>query len=145
MAIARSMRDAVTRRACHACEYCRLPLGVSLDIFHIDHIVARQHGGKTVLHNLALCCSRCNEHKGPNLSTIDPKTKARVELFNPRMEAWPEHFHRAGAVIHGRTPKGRATVRLLSMNHPDRIATRLAFIAEGRMAETEARPRPRKL
>ena len=105
MAIAPSTRNAVIRRAGYACEYRHLPLGATLDPFHVDHILARQHGGKTVLYNLALACSRCNEHKGPNISGIDPKTKAHVSLFNPRTEEWLEHFSRTNAMIRGRTPK----------------------------------------
>jgi 5-methylcytosine-specific restriction endonuclease McrA len=47
-------------RAGHACEYCQLPEHLS-DLPHVlDHIIARQHGGRTILSNLALCCGRCN-------------------------------------------------------------------------------------
>jgi hypothetical protein len=135
------MRDAVTRRAGFVCEYCHLPIGAAPDPFHMDHIIARQHGGKTLLHNLALCCSRCNEHKGTNLSAIDPKTKAVAALFNPRTDTWLAHFSRVRAMIRGRTPTGRATLKLLAMNHPHRIATRLALIEEGRLAAVESETR----
>src|SRR5580692_12396034 len=40
--------------------------------FHIEHIIARQHGGSTGLDNLAFACWTCNLKKGPNLSGIDP-------------------------------------------------------------------------
>ena len=39
--------DAVRRRAGGRCEYCRLPLYVPRP-FHIEHIVARQHGVQAV-------------------------------------------------------------------------------------------------
>lgn len=39
--------------------------------FQIDHIIARQHGGRTSPDNLALSCFHCNTHKGPNIARID--------------------------------------------------------------------------
>ena len=53
---------------------------------HIEHIVARQHGGLSRLDNLALACWNCNLKKGPNLSGIDPTTGLVVALFNPRKD-----------------------------------------------------------
>src|SRR4051794_18394911 len=32
---------------------------------HVEHIVARQHGGADDPDNLALACNRCNASKGP--------------------------------------------------------------------------------
>jgi len=43
--------------------------------FQIDHIIARQHGGKAELENLALSCIHCNRFKGPNVAGVDPDTK----------------------------------------------------------------------
>jgi hypothetical protein len=60
--------------------------------FHLEHIVARQHGGRTASENLAWACHRCNERKGPNLTGIDPDTSAVVPLFHPRRDRWEEHF-----------------------------------------------------
>lgn len=80
--------------------------------FHVDHIIAEQHGGSDDFENLALCCSRCNYSKGPNLSGIDPSSGSIVPLFNPRTESWHDHFELHGALIIGRTPTGRATVRV---------------------------------
>jgi hypothetical protein len=54
--------------------------------------VARQHGGKTEMENLAWSCHRCNYYKGPNLTSIDPETQAIVPLFNPRRAVWKLHF-----------------------------------------------------
>ena len=72
-------------------------------------------------------CFACNAYKGPNLTAIDPKTKALVPLFNPRRQSWDEHFVMAGAEIRGLTPTGRATVHLLNMNAARRIALRRAY------------------
>lgn len=71
------MIDAATRqfvreRAGERCEYCGLPQQAVGLRFHIEHVVARQHDGSDSPANLALACDRCNRHKGPNLSGIDP-------------------------------------------------------------------------
>ncbi|WP_437670254.1 HNH endonuclease [Sorangium sp. So ce131] len=123
--IARALRDLVRTRAARRCEYCGLRQElVPLVAFHIEHIVPRQHGGGDGPENLALACYHCNLHKGPNLTGIDPATGAVVPLFNPRLDAWGEHFSVEGAVIVGRTPTARATARVLSMNSPTRIELR---------------------
>jgi 5-methylcytosine-specific restriction endonuclease McrA len=41
----------------------------------VAQVSARQHGGETELHNLALACWTCNLKKGPNLTGIDPASK----------------------------------------------------------------------
>jgi hypothetical protein len=105
--------------------------------FPIDHIVARQHGGKESLNNLALACTKCNLYKGPNLSGIDPASKRIVPLFHPRRETWAEHFRWRGPRLLGLSPTGRATLRVLKMNHPDSIAIRKSLIAEGRFPPRE--------
>src|SRR5260370_30665714 len=88
--------------------------------YHIEHIVARQHGGGDDSGNLALACYHCNAHKGPNLSGLDPESAALVRLFHPRQDQWDEHFERNGVLIVGRTAVGRTTVGLLKMNAADR-------------------------
>lgn len=68
-----SVRQFVRERAANRCEYCRLSQFEGGTIqFHIEHIRPRQHGGDDSVENLALACSTCNWHKGPNLSAIDP-------------------------------------------------------------------------
>ena len=101
--------------------------------FHVEHIVARQHVDDDVDDSnlLALACNRCNAYKGTNLSSIDPDTKATVPLFNPRQDAWSEHFSLRGGAIAGITPTGRATVRLLNMNAPQRVELREQWLADG--------------
>jgi hypothetical protein len=61
-------------RAQSRCEYCHLFSSDHPLPFHVDHIIARQHGGQTVLDNLALSCLHCNRHKGPNIAGIDSAT-----------------------------------------------------------------------
>ena len=65
------IEDLVRQRANATCEYCRLPAGVHPAPFEIEHILPKQHGGSTVLGNLANSCLHCNRHKGPNLSGLD--------------------------------------------------------------------------
>ena len=91
------MSDALRRltrdRAGGRCEYCQLPDSLPpLESFHLEHIVARQHGGKTETENLAWACHRCNYYKGPNLTGIDPETQMVVPLFNPRRAVWNLRF-----------------------------------------------------
>jgi hypothetical protein len=123
--------NLVWQRAGGRCEYCRLPQEFSATPFEIDHIIAEQHGGKTVSRNLALACFACNHHKGPNLAGIDPKTGKRAWLFDPRRHKWLRHFRWEGAVLVGRTPVGRATVAVLAINLPHRVAQRGALMDEG--------------
>ncbi len=120
------LRIRVRNRAGNRCEYC----GLSQDRepfyrFHIEHIIAKQHGGADDFNNLALSCFNCNVHIGTNLSSIDPLNGKIVPLFNPRSDRWQDHFAVEGASIVGLSPSGRATVFLLKMNSPDRIELRI--------------------
>jgi hypothetical protein len=130
----RALDEAVRRRAQFACEYCLMPQSVHRLRFPIDHIIARQHGGATVLENLALACGRCNRHKGPNLSGVDPVSGAIVMLFNPRRDRWADHFRWDGPLVVGISPQGRATLNVLVMNHPEDLAIRAELIEQGRGA-----------
>src|SRR5205085_2018172 len=101
--------------------------------FEIDHIIAKQHHGKTVLSNLALACLHCNGHKGPNLTGIDTATSRTkpVRLFNPRRHKWAHHFRFSGPYLVGKTSIGRATIAVLLMNDPVVVALRQELIDEG--------------
>jgi len=124
-------RKLVRQRAVERCEYCRLPAAADEWPFHVEHIISRQHRGDDDPLNLAWACSRCNLHKGPNIASIDPRTKELVGLFNPRMEVWEDHFEIDQGRIVGRTAVGRATVRLLSMNYSRRKELRSRLIEQG--------------
>ena len=99
--------------------------------FHVEHIIARQHRGTDDLSNLAWACSRCNRHKGTNLSAVDPDTQNVVSLFNPRQEKWDDHFEIVGALIRGTSAVGRATVQLLQINAERRVELRSELINQG--------------
>ena len=126
------LRQQVRERAGDRCEYCRLPAWIELaGPFHVEHVIARQHRGADDLTNLAWACSRCNRHKGTNLSGVDPDNNEVVPLYNPRRERWEDHFELVGATIQGRSPAGRVTAWLLQMNSERRIEFRSELIGQG--------------
>lgn len=126
-------RELVRRRAGNRCEYCLLRQEQTGFTHHIERIVARQHHGPDDPANLALACHRCNAHKGPNLSGIDPATGSLVALFHPRRNRWEDHFEFRGPYIIGLTPTGRATVDVLAMNDGRRVARRAELLARGEL------------
>ena len=128
-----AQRELVRARAGRRCEYCHMP-DFALDPadFHVEHILARQHGGTDEPGNLAWACAFCNLYKGPNLTSLDPDTGELVPLFHPRRDSWDEQFALVGSRIEGKTPKGRTTAWLLQMNSPSYLALRASLIAEGR-------------
>jgi len=121
------LRTAVRRRAAQACEYCqRRQIDSPLIPLQIEHIIPRKHGGSDSLENLALACAECNLHKGSNLTGIDPETNQVTGLFDPRHDAWDDHFSWDGLRIVGLTAVGRTTVRVLELNSGPRVRVRLA-------------------
>ena len=124
-------RDFVRRRAAGRCEH-RLLRQEHCDLtHHVEHIVAKQHGGSDDVGNLALACHRCNLRKGPNLTAIDPVTREVVPLFHPRSNDWAEHFIVESERIIGITAVGRATVQLLAMNDARRLELRAQILDSG--------------
>lgn len=127
-----SIRQFVRRRAGERCEYCLLAEWADEWPFHVDHIVARVHGGDDELKNLCWSCTQCNLHKATNFASIDPETGERVDLFNPRIGRWRDHFSIGGSgEITGLTASGRATVRSLDMNGSPQLEFRCELIALG--------------
>ena len=127
-------RDLVRQRAGDRCEYCHVPQKATPFIpFHVEHIIAKQHvdEGHADPLGLAYACDRCNAFKGPNLSSIDPDTGDKVDMFNHRIDAWSDHFMVSGRRIVGLTPIDRATARLLNMNDSGRVELRLQWMDEG--------------
>ena len=77
-------RESIRQRANARCEYCRLPdFALEPEDFHVEHIVARKHGGRDEVENLAWACIFCNLYKGPNLASFDPDSGVLTFLFNP--------------------------------------------------------------
>ncbi|HEY3915279.1 MAG TPA: HNH endonuclease signature motif containing protein [Verrucomicrobiae bacterium] len=125
------LQRTVRERARHRCEYCYFPEVFAEVPFHVDHVIARQHGGTSLLDNLALACCFCNRYKGPNLSGLDPTSREIVPLFHPRKDQWENHFGWSGAQIIGRTANGRATIQALRLNRTDALAVRQMLLREG--------------
>ena len=121
-----SLRRLVIQRADNRCEYCRISQIGQVATFHIDHIVPVVADGETIAENLALACVSCSLRKGARQNLEDSETGEVVSIFNPRQQAWKEHFDWNGVQVVGLTATGRATVQALDLNR----ATMLAIRAE---------------
>ncbi len=127
-----SIRQLVKQRANHCCEYCRLHQDDFFFPFEIDHIISIRHGGTMILINLALACSICNRFKAADIGTYLGNNQKFVRLFNPRKDIWEEHFEINLGEILPKTSIGRATVKLLDLNNPDRIILRQVLMSSNR-------------
>jgi HNH endonuclease len=128
------LRRLTRERAKERCEYCLIPETFAFSSHWVDHVVAEKHGGQTEESNLALSCALCNQHKGSDLTSIDPETGAITPLFHPRRDRWADHFRLVGSQIEPLTPIGRVTVRLLQLNQPARIEERELLLRLGLLA-----------
>jgi HNH endonuclease len=131
MAVSDRTRQFVRRRAVYLCEYCHSPERSSSDIFTIDHLLPKSLGGSDEPDNLALACRRCNERRYNFTTGTDLQTGKEVAIFNPRLQAWADHFiwTARGLKMIGTTPIGRATDDRLDLN--DEFHNQ-AFIQEAR-------------
>ena len=68
-----------------------------------------------------------------HISGIDPESREETVLFDPRRDAWNEHFDfDAGRFqLLGRTPIGRATIDRLRMNTSYQIEARKYWVEAG--------------
>ena len=130
--IPNAIRKAVTLRANNCCEYCRIADIDSYYGFQVDHIVSRKHDGETQLDNLAYACPDCNRYKGTDLGTYLGNSLTFTRLFHPRLDNWHEHFEiDAPGLITAHSEIGLATLKILSINHPDRIIERKLLLQLG--------------
>ncbi|MBZ0320837.1 MAG: HNH endonuclease [Anaerolineae bacterium] len=129
--ISAAIREQVRQRASRRCEYCRKPESIDIYSPQVDHIIPQRHEGSSELDNLAWACFRCNNKKGSEISGYDKPTGELTPLFNPRTQAWDEHFEMVEAVLIGKTAIGRVTIWLLEMNHPKQIESRRSLIEAG--------------
>ncbi len=106
-----------------------LPVSRGPCAFQFDHIIPQKLDGPTEADNLAWSCERCNSHKGALAAGyLDGK---HIPLFNPRKDQWHDHFVWNGALLVGKTEIGEATIQVLAINLPYRVAVRTALILEG--------------
>ena len=108
--ISPEIQHLVRQRASHLCEYCHTSEQWQYVRFTIDHIIPVAQGGPDDPDNLALACFHCNRRKADKLTAVDPDSGGELLLFNPRRDAWSEHFiwSSDGLFISGLTPTGRA-------------------------------------
>ncbi|MEQ8465803.1 HNH endonuclease [Coleofasciculus sp. E1-EBD-02] len=113
-----NVRRQVREKANYLCEYCHSSEEASAANFAIDHIMPRSLGGTDDLENLALACQRCNGYRYNFVTGIDPITQEEIQLFNPRIQVWADHFiwSADGLKIIGKTSVGRATCERLDLN-----------------------------
>ena len=129
--ISHAKKKIIIERASHRCEYCHVPEFLSSFDYHIEHIIALQHGGSSLLNNLAYCCSPCNWKKGTNIAIILEFGGNLVPLFNPRMQNWFEHFEINKGKLIALSDVGKATIKLLELNLPMKIEERFEMSLAG--------------
>ena len=95
------LRRQVIVRAKQRCEYCSIAEADTFLGCEVDHIVSEKHGGPTDASNLALACVICNRAKGSNIATVG-EDGGLIQLFNPRLHVWSNHFARDGVRIIGK-------------------------------------------
>ena len=122
--ISDQLRLAVAIRARYRCEYCLIHQEDAAFVHQIDHVVSRKHGGLSVFGNLAYACILCNRHKGSDVASIDPNSGEAIRLFDPRRDTWSDHFRIESAMVEPLSDIGIATIRLLKLNTPERVAER---------------------
>ena len=129
--ISPQIRQLVAIRALYKCEYCLLPEAVVMLKFQIEHIISIQHGGKTILANLAYACPICNSRKGPNIGTILEDEDLFIRFFNPRKHDWQEHFEIKKGLILPKTDIGQGTIKILNFNTTEQVLERINLIEAG--------------
>ena len=129
--ISSALRRQVIERANNCCEYCLLSQDSIFFSFEIDHIISQKHGGSSLTDNLCLSCPDCNAYKGSDIASRDSETGQLAALFNPREQAWHDHFRLDEAQIIPLTPEGRVTVNILQLNRPERTKDRQLFMSAG--------------
>jgi hypothetical protein len=128
-----NLRREVIERSGNCCEYCLLSQNDYPFTFHIEHIIAEKHKGKTVSGNLALSCPTCNTFKGSDIGSMDDENADEITpLYHPRKHLWSDHFRLDGAIIESLTAIGRVSVFLLQLNESERIKHRRLLIRTSR-------------
>jgi HNH endonuclease len=132
--VSAKVRRAVAERARFCCEYCWSQESYATQSFSVEHILARYHGGKNHLDNLALACQGCNNHKHTKLKGLDPATGQLTRLFHPRHDRWQDHFtwNEDFSIMIGLTDIGRATIAELQINRSGLVNLRQAFYLLGK-------------
>jgi len=128
-----ALRRSVVDAARHRCGYCLTAQQISGAQMHIDHIIPLSRGGTSDEANLWLACAWCNSYKGDKTHAVDSLTGEEAPLFNPRTQAWSDHFRWSddGIEIIGLTPTGRGTVMALRLNNEFIVPARRQWALAG--------------
>ena len=131
--VSEAARREVRLIAGDRCGYCRSHQQYLLGPLEVEHIIPLARKGTNAESNLWLACPRCNRYKGMQIEAPDPMTGSDTPLFNPRTQAWSEHFRwdAEGVRIVGKTATGRATIEALQLNHEQALAVRRNWVAAG--------------
>ena len=131
--IPEAVRERVRQRAGHRCEYCLSPQALIMGRLQVDHVLPRAKGGSNAEDNLCLACELCNQYKWTKTEAVDPQSGATVPLFNPRQQAWHEHFgwSENSVEVLGKSDCGRATIVALRLNNPLAKAVRRNWVKAG--------------
>ena len=132
--IPESIQKQVRHRANYLCEYCHTAERWQYVAFTIDHVLPLALGGTNDLNNLSLACFHCNRRKSHHVDAMDPDTDESFPLFNPRQDAWSQHFIWSADRLRiiGLTPIGRATIEHLVLNRDRVIHLRAADVLVSR-------------
>jgi hypothetical protein len=131
-----ALRAFVRKRAGRRCEYCRLHEDDDDFLaFHVEHVIAKQHGGLDDPDTLCWPCAECNWAKGPNLAGL--LGGKLYPLFNPRKQKWHRHFRWEHTILFGKTKTGIVTVQVLNIDDPARVMLRENLLFEGRFPPEE--------
>ena len=129
--ISPALRLAVAVRTNYCCEYYRLPELAVMLRFQVEHIISIQHGGKTILSNLAFSCPICNSRKDPSIGTVIDDEETFIRFFHPRKYDWHEHFEIRDGLILPKTQIGEGTAKILNFNDLDLVLERIELIGAG--------------
>src|SRR5579864_6485527 len=130
--VSAALRRLVAHRAGGLCEYCLIHEDDTFLGCQIEHVISEKHGGITAEANLAYSCVFCNRFKGTDLGSVHPGSQQLIRFFNPRTDRWSDHFKLSGLQIVPLTDIGEVTVRILNLNHPERLLERGELQATGR-------------
>jgi hypothetical protein len=131
--VPKELRQKVAEQGRYRCGYCltsELIVGYKMDI---EHIIPETKGGLTVENNLWVCCKDCNVLKSSKTQAIDSITNEIVPLYNPRTQAWADHFEwsKEGDLIISKTVTGRVTVVELKLNRQVLVDARRRWVSAG--------------
>lgn len=90
--VGRRLRAQVLADASGRCGYCQSSEEITGIPLEIEHLRPEALGGPTRRDNLWPACRQCNALTGDRVAGLDPETRVSAPLFNPRRQAWAEHF-----------------------------------------------------